>query len=152
MYVKHRSILTKSQQAEAFSEAYSTVSVRCRSLRNLGNFKGLYHTTTKKIPNVTKPRSFLIEHGVDGEVCVSFKEYMHSAVRTGMDREARFSAAAPPHRVFIGPVTRVRDAPDYVLKVKETTVRSIEQRYRACYGQLPAAFLYDEWTPRLSGT
>lgn len=138
--VRGRNIFTRSQQSSIFKAAYQQVPVNCTCLRNLGNFKVLFHTTTKKIPNITKPRAFLIERR-DGEVHVSFKQYMHSPEWTGMYRDGRFSASAPSHRVFIGPVPRMRDAPHYMLKVvEEKTITSIEQRYEASHARLEATY------------
>ena len=147
-FVKGRNIFTRSQQSTIFKAAYRKVPVSCVCLRNLGNFKALFHATTKKIPNITKPRSFLIERR-DGEVRVLFKEFMHSPEWTGMDRDARFSASAPSHRVFIGPVPRIRDAPAYTLKVvEEKTIKSIEQRYKSSHARLEATYPCGEWKPR----
>ena len=120
--------------------------VSCICLRNLDNFKGLFQATTNKIPNITKSRSFLIDLD-DGEVRVSFKVYMHNPKWTGMDRDGRFSASAPTHLVFIGPVPRMRDAPDYPLKVvQEKTVHNTELRYK------PSTYLLGECNARPSVT
>lgn len=147
--MKGRCIFTRSQQVVAFQAAYQTMSVSCVTLRNLGNFKGLFQTTTTKIANITKPRSFLIERDVNSNVCVRFKDHMHSAEWTGMNRGA--AAQLPLFLTASSSVLypRMRDAPDYVLKVvEERTITYIEQRYRSCHGQLAPAYVFGEWNLR----
>ena len=57
---KRRNLFTRTEQAEAFSASYKTLPVHTTTLRNLGNFKGVFTpgSVVRKLHGITKPRGF----------------------------------------------------------------------------------------------
>ena len=140
-YCKGRNIFTRDQQAEAFSCAYKDLPVHTTTLRNLGNFKGVFHSTGRmhKIHGVTRPRSFELRRDGPFQVLLGMKEYMHSPVFTGMGRDGSFGGE--PHPVFVCGVPSIENAPPFELRTVEGhVIAKIQQRYASVHSRVDDIF------------
>lgn len=68
---KRRNLFTRGQQAEAFSAAYKTLPVHTTTLRNLGNYKGVFipGVVVKRLGGMTKARAFQLLKDGPTQVC-----------------------------------------------------------------------------------
>ncbi|CAN0498596.1 unnamed protein product, partial [Ectocarpus sp. 12 AP-2014] len=138
---KRRNLFTRGQQAEAFSAAYKTLPVHTTTLRNLGNYKGVFipGVVVKRLGGMTKARAFQLLKDGPTQVTVGMKEFMHHEVYTGMTGDGVF--AGKPHEVFVGGIPDAADAPPFELKaVEQDTLVKIQQRYDSVVPRLEALF------------
>lgn len=78
---------------------------------------------------------------IAGEVCVRFKEYMHSELWCGLRKNGDANADAPPHQIFAFEAPTFQEMPDFKLKqVPDQVIALIEQRNSATLQRLEAAY------------
>lgn len=136
-HCRKHNIYTREQQSQAFSNAYKNLDVHTTTLRNAGNFKGVFHSTGRmhKIRGITRPRSFQLLRDGSHQVLLGMKEYMHSPVFTGMARDGTFTGEH--HPVFVCGIPLVENAPPFELKtVEEHVITKIQQRYDATHRRI----------------
>ena len=142
--VRGRSVFTRSQQARIFKEAYKHLAVHASTLRNLGNFKGLFMEGSNRlrvnvIKGITRFGAFRIEKH-EGKACIRFKATMHSQHWGGITDTGSLHADAPPHAMFTGAVPSFTDIPRFTLTtVPPEVIHHIKRRLLSTRPRLEAS-------------
>lgn len=141
--VEGRNIFARSQLASILSAAYTAVPVRCRTLTNLGNFKGAIHGNVNRIHKISTFRAFRVSRSGHA-IVVQVKNNMHDENWLGFSPNGKGVGTGDgfaPHRLFYASSLRIEGTPAYELKVVgQKTLELIKQRCVASRVRMPAAF------------
>ena len=132
--VSGRNVFSREHLVEIFASAYLTLSVKCRTLENLGNFKDLVSPVTHRVHNITKFQAFQI-YKEGSDMLVKVKVKMHDSNWLGFSADGKTVGAGEGFngwRIMRAGSVRLEGAPPYSLKVVHPNViHLIEQRQRA---------------------
>jgi len=140
--VKGRNVYTRVHLGEVFTGAYKKLRVRCRTLENLGNFKGLLTPAVRRVPGITRFQAFRISKE-GSRMVVEVKRKMHHPNWLGFSpggEEVGSGEGFEPLRILRSGAVRFHDTPPYELKrVDPEVIRQIEIRQTASQERLAAA-------------